>query len=111
LSAGARRALLAFPWPGNVRQLRNALESMIVVDNDGLLDLDDMQETDIIPVTDSPAVAHGADLLVGKPLEEVEKYYIEQALKLTEGNRDEAAKMLGIGERTMYRKIKLYGLK
>jgi two-component system, NtrC family, response regulator HydG len=110
ISATARRALLAFPWPGNVRQLRNAIESMIVVDNDGLLDVDDLQETDVIPVTEAATPVHGSDVLVGKPLEEVEKFYIEQALKLTEGNREEAAKLLGIGERTMYRKIKYYGL-
>ena len=48
--------------------------------------------------------------LVGQPLENVERYYIEQALELTEGNREEAARMLGIGERTLYRKIKLWGL-
>src|SRR5262249_21101756 len=43
--------------------------------------------------------------LVGRPLTEVERYYIEQALELTHGNREEAAHMLGIGERTMYRVI------
>jgi two-component system response regulator HydG len=42
---------------------------------------------------------------VGRPLTDVERYYIEQALTLTEGNREEAAKMLNIGERTLYRKI------
>ena len=47
----------------------------------------------------------GAPSLVGRPLSEVERYYIEQALALTEGNREEAAKMLGIGERTLYRVI------
>jgi two-component system response regulator HydG len=43
---------------------------------------------------------------VGRPLSDVERYYIEQALQLAGGNREEAAKMLGIGERTLYRKIK-----
>ena len=43
---------------------------------------------------------------MGRPLSEVERYYTEQALTLTEGNREEAAKMLGIGERTLYRNIK-----
>ena len=47
--------------------------------------------------------------LVGRPLEEIEKYYIDETLKLTDGNREEAARMLGIGERTLYRKIKEYG--
>ena len=48
--------------------------------------------------------------LVGKPLEEIERLFITETLKLTGGNREEAARMLGIGERTLYRKIKEYGL-
>jgi DNA-binding NtrC family response regulator len=48
--------------------------------------------------------------LVGQPLAEVERYYIEQALKITKNNREEAAKMLDIGERTLYRKIQRWGL-
>lgn len=110
ISPAARRALLAFEWPGNVRQLRNTIESMIVVDSDGLLDVDDLQETGVMPVGESAAPVHGADGLIGKPFEEVERFYVEQALKLTGGNREEAAKMLGIGERTLYRKIKLFDL-
>ena len=42
---------------------------------------------------------------MGRPLTEVERYYTEQALALTQSNREEAAKLLGIGERTLYRKI------
>ncbi len=44
MSPAARRKLLAFDWPGNVRQLRNVVESMVVVDYDGLLDVDDLPE-------------------------------------------------------------------
>jgi two-component system response regulator HydG len=109
ISTAARRALMTFEWPGNVRQLRNVIESMIVVDSDGRLDMDDLAETDIVVDAAPPASADGTGALIGKPLDEVEKYYIAQALKLASGNREEAAKMLGIGERTMYRKIKLYG--
>ena len=47
----------------------------------------------------------GSDHLIGRPLEEVERYYMEKALELTGGNREEAAKMLAISERTMYRKL------
>jgi len=52
----------------------------------------------------------GTDDLTGQPLSMVEKYYIQRTLELTEGKRDEASKMLGIGERTLYRKIKEYDL-
>jgi two-component system response regulator HydG len=51
------------------------------------------------------------DMLVGRPLKDVEAFYIRKALDLTTGNREEAARMLGIGERTLYRKIKEYDLK
>ena len=48
--------------------------------------------------------------LVGKPLTEIERLFVTETLRLTAGNREEAAKMLGIGERTLYRKIKEFGL-
>jgi two-component system response regulator HydG len=47
---------------------------------------------------------------VGRPLAEVERYYMEQALQLTDGNREEAARMLGIGERTLYRDMQSWKL-
>ena len=42
MSTAARQKLMAFDWPGNVRQLRNTIESMVVVDFDGVLDVDDL---------------------------------------------------------------------
>jgi two-component system response regulator HydG len=50
------------------------------------------------------------DNVVGMSLEQIEKAAIRNALKSTNGNREHAAKMLGIGERTLYRKIREYGL-
>ncbi len=115
-SRAARQSLMAYDWPGNIRQLRNAIERMVLLDNDGILDVDDLPE-EIAPVCvgeeEHPlsGLSHGgADSLVGRTLQEVEKHYIQQALELTEGKREEAAKLLGIGERTLYRKIKEYGL-
>jgi two-component system, NtrC family, response regulator HydG len=70
-----------------------------------------VQEGDIlkkVPMADGPA--SGPAGLAGRPLAEVERYYIEQALTLTGGKREEAAKMLGIGERTLYRVIKDWDL-
>ena len=53
----------------------------------------------------SPLADGGPDRLVGRPLAEVERYYTERALALAGGKRDEAARMLGIGERTLYRNL------
>ncbi|MBI1345843.1 response regulator [bacterium] len=115
LSKPVQQALMAYQWPGNIRELRNVVESMVVQDTDGRLDIDDLPH-DIAPLSstaegDLPAFDGGADGLIGRPLTDVEKYYIERALELTSGRRDEAAKLLGIGERTLYRKIKEYHLK
>jgi len=103
-----RRAMAVYPWPGNVRELANFVESMIVFDVDGVLGLDDVPEDSEVMGKTRAAPApsgDGAVSLVGRPLAEVERYLIEEALKLTGGNREEASNMLGIGERTLYRKI------
>jgi len=111
VSPSARRRLLAFDWPGNVRQLRNAVESMIVVDYDGLLDADDLPEELADRAEPSgEAASDSLAALVGKPLDEMEKAFIAQTLQATGGNREEAARLLGIGERTLYRKLKEYRL-
>jgi two-component system response regulator HydG len=114
MSAAARRTLMAFDWPGNVRQLRNVVESMVVVDYDGVLDLDDLPPelggvSDATPLAESNTDG-SLGALVGRPLEEIEKRFIVETLNQTGGNRETAAEMLGIGERTLYRKIKEYGL-
>jgi two-component system response regulator HydG len=108
ISEPVRRAMMTYPWPGNVRELRNFIESMVVLDSDGVLGVDDAADSEVLPrpgATVAAASAAGGMNLIGRPLAEVERYCIEEALKLTGGNREEAAKMLGIGERTLYRKI------
>src|SRR5262249_17333773 len=75
-------------------------------DQDGVLGLDDLQEGDTLRSLQVPDnQAPGSTNLVGRPLTEVERYYMEQALAMTNGNREEAARMLGIAERTLYRMI------
>jgi two-component system response regulator HydG len=108
VAAAVWKAFEAYDWPGNVRELKNLLDSMVVLDFDGELTLDDLPEdAGVRPhgLPGGPAVAAGPDHLVGRPLEEVERYYTERALELTRGNREEAAKILGIAERTLYRKL------
>ncbi len=111
ITPAARKALMAYAWPGNVRELKNAIESMVVIDNDGVLDVDDLTE-DIqaaAPVH-SETIAGASPHLIGRTLEEIEKYYIIETLKQTDGNREEASRFLGIGERTLYRKLKEYSI-
>jgi two-component system response regulator HydG len=112
------KRLFAYDWPGNVRQLRNAVETMVVLDIDGVLDVDDLppelaDENDGTPVVAAAPVAdlgsgEAASGLIGKPFDLIERWAIEETLKLTGGNREEAARILGIGARTLYRKLKEY---
>jgi two-component system response regulator HydG len=98
-----------YTWPGNVRELRNQVESMVIQDQDDVLDLDDLQQGEPIQSADVSS-AGGPDHLIGRPLSEVERYYSEKALEMTAGNREEAARLLGIGERTLYRQIQEWKL-
>jgi two-component system response regulator HydG len=110
ITPAVRKVLASYAWPGNVRELKNVIESMVVIDIDDVIDTDDLTD-DLQSVAPAPAgrsstaPAH----LVGQPLEEVEKFFIAETLKQTGGNREEAARLLGIGERTLYRKLKEYG--
>jgi two-component system response regulator HydG len=104
-----RKVLMGYSWPGNVRELRNVIESMVVMDADGVLDTDDLTEELQQAASGARGPAgSGVDTLVGKPLEEIERHYITETLRLSHGNREEASRLLGIGERTLYRKIKEY---
>lgn len=105
----AIRKLTAYDWPGNVRQLNRVIELMCVFAEDG-------QELDLAHLPseiadDAGRAAPGSTSLAGIDLAEIEKRAIRETLKLTGGNREQAAKMLGIGERTLYRLLKEYGLR
>lgn len=102
-----RQAMMTYDWPGNVRELRNFVESLVVLDHDGVLGADDAMDTPVLQHSQiaPPTTTPGGVNLIGRPLADVERYCIEEALKLTRNNREEAARMLGIGERTLYRKI------
>jgi len=100
-------ALKRYAWPGNVRELRNLIQGMVVLDTNGVLGLDDLHAADTEGRFQGPAPApSGSDTLIGRPLAEIERYYSEKTLELTGGNREEASKLLGIGERTLYRKFR-----
>ena len=107
----AQQALMSYSWPGNVRQLRNAVENMVVLSTGPKLDVDSLpQEIRPSNRTRDVSLAGGINSLVGISLTQAEKELIRNTLKLTNGNREQAAKILEIGERTLYRKIKEYDL-
>ncbi len=108
LSADARRVLRGYPWPGNVRQLRNVVENMVVLAAGDKIGVDDLPPEIYQPPGEAADQQFGQ--LAGISLEQAEKELIRNTLKMTNGNREQAASILGIGERTLYRKIKDYGL-
>ena len=108
ISPEAVRRLTSQQWPGNIRELRSVVDQMVVLADRAELDVDDLPEsvrgsTDIVLAAGSPTTA-------GLTMEQLEKIHISNTLKLTGGNREKTAKMLGIGARTLYRKLREYGL-
>lgn len=104
----ARQILFRYGWPGNIRELRNCLESMIVIGQSDVLGVDDIPEH--IYKSNKKALP-GPVFPVGIMLQDMEKELIRNTLAYVGGNRGETAKILGIGERTLYRKLDRYDLK
>jgi two-component system response regulator HydG len=113
-------ALMAYDWPGNVRELENIVERVVVLNNDSRVKVAHLPKHIQLqgksssqgqapgPIEPSMAPLDGGRII---PLELVEKYAIESALRRCLGNVGEAARKLKIGQATLYRKIKHYGLK
>ncbi|MBO4448683.1 MAG: sigma-54-dependent Fis family transcriptional regulator [Kiritimatiellae bacterium] len=95
------KALEAMPWPGNVRQLRNLVERMVVLSQGGNLTIADLppgQQGSAAPAAPSPRLA------------DTEKEQILSALKACGGNKSKAAQMLGVSRRTIHRKLAEWGM-
>ena len=109
MSKAALEALDRFAWPGNVRQLRNVLESMVIFHPGGEIDLDALPP-EILEATRLSGSATPVQPLVGEPrtMEEIERAAILETLQRTKGHRAEAARLLEIGLRTLQRKLKDY---
>jgi DNA-binding NtrC family response regulator len=95
-------------WPGNVRELQHAIEAaMVVCDGEEILPRH-------LPraLAEAPPPAPAAEAITGSlpTLEEVERAHVERALRAADGHRAQAAKLLGISERNLYRKLREYGL-
>jgi two-component system, NtrC family, response regulator HydG len=107
MTPDAIRKLTAYQWPGNARELRSVVDQMIVLADKPRIDVEDLPEhirgsTDIV-VASGPSTA-------GLTMDQMERIHIVNTLKLNSGNREKTAKMLGIGSRTLYRKLHEYGL-
>jgi two-component system response regulator HydG len=103
-----QQMLMSYAWPGNVRQLKNVIENMVVLSTGNHLKPESLPR-EIRPSGAGDATG-GMNNLVGISIEQAEKELIRNTLKMVNGNREQAAKILGIGERTLYRKIKEYDL-
>jgi two-component system, NtrC family, response regulator HydG len=100
LAPEARQRLLAYQWPGNVRQLRNVIDSAVIMADSDLILADDLGLTSASP-----------DRLETLRIDHWERKLIVESMQRTEGNVPQAAKLLGISRATLYRKIDDYGLK
>ena len=112
LDASARAELLRRDWKGNVRELANALErATILADSNTLTaaDLGGLPPGFTVPTVSSPSVDLGSSGRI-PTMEEAEQQLIRRALAQVDGNRKQAAQQLGIGVRTLYDKLKKYGI-
>ncbi len=108
VSQPAMLRLVSYAWPGNVRELLNVVHRMTIIAQGPEIDVRDVPEE--IRSSDHDE-APNIGSLAGVGLDKLEKEAIRQTLAMTHGNREQAATLLGIGERTLYRKLKEYGLR
>jgi two-component system response regulator HydG len=108
ITPAAQQMLVSYSWPGNVRQLRTAVENMVVLAPGKLMGVESLP-AEIQPAAGAEQIS-GMTNLVGISIEDAEKELIRNTLKMVDGNREQAARILRIGERTLYRKIREYGL-
>jgi DNA-binding NtrC family response regulator len=104
VSEEALRKLQMYDWPGNIRELRNVLERAVIVKPEGPVLGDD-----VILGTSSTASSDDEPVET-LSLGEMEKQMIVKVLRLTSGNKSEAARLLGITRRALYGRIERYGL-
>jgi two-component system response regulator HydG len=104
LTTAAAERLLAYDWPGNVRELRNCVERAVTLSSSALVDVHDLprkvrdfQPSHLVVASDDPS-----ELM---PLEEVERRYIARVIEACGGNKSKAARILGIGRKTLYRHL------
>ncbi len=101
----ARAALYKYDWPGNIRELENCVESAVVMAGGKEITLDDLP-----PTVSKAEQAESISIPVGMTLEEAERIIIEENLAANKGNKSKTADVLGIGRKTLHRKLAEYGV-
>jgi DNA-binding NtrC family response regulator len=107
ISSPAAQKLLEYDWPGNVRELENSIERAVTLTKFAEITVDDLPEK-IRNYQSSHMVIGGDDPEELPTLDEVERRYIERVLKASGGNKTQAARVLGLDRRTLYRKLDRY---
>ncbi len=113
ISREAQKLFQKYPWPGNIRELENVLESSSILTKKDYIDISDLPKylqeyKEYYDSIDKIPVIEREDL---STLEDLEKDYIVHILKLTENNLRRAAKILAISRTTLYSKLKKYGIR
>jgi two-component system response regulator AtoC len=107
----AMEALLAYPWPGNIRELENVIERALVLTDGSVISLDDLPEAVRRPAPEgSTLAADGDDLSVKRHGARMERHLIQLALDRTGGNKTAAAELLELSPRALRYKIQEYGI-
>ena len=106
MSPEALQLCQRYPWPGNVRQLRNTIERLVITCREAVVDVDHLPDF----LRDYDRKTTTFTVRPGTPLAEVEKMLIRQTLTHVTSNREEAAQALGISRRALQYKLKQYGL-
>jgi DNA-binding NtrC family response regulator len=104
LAPPAAERLLAYTWPGNVRELQNCMERAVALARFDDVTVDDLPEA-VRTYAGSHVLVAGMDPSELAPLEEVERRYVLRVLEAAGGNKALAARILGVGRKTLYRKL------
>ena len=103
ISEEAMRRIMAYDWPGNIRELENAIERAVALGSGPILHVGDLPSN--LQYTSTEKLPEGDEMV---PLEALERRAIYRALRETAGDKLAAARLLGIGKTTLYRKLKQY---
>lgn len=101
------KLMLSYPWPGNIRELKNCIESMVVMSRKSVLEAEELPPE----IRNYKIAEEKLEIELGTSMAEIEKRVIKEILEKVEGKRKEAARMLQIPLRTLQRKIKQFGLR